>query len=200
MLDIGGDHTNFSVFHEGAIRHTAVIPLGGRNVTNDIAIGLRCSVEQAEALKLSHGCALASLVDPEEMLSIPSASAHTPNEISRNVLASIIEPRMEEILSLTFREVKKAAVADMLTGGLVLTGGGAMLTGVVELAEQIFDTRIRIGEVSQIEHTPDELRNNRYDTAHGLLVHSFQDDAIVDSRSSASGWLKRFENWITKRF
>lgn len=200
MLDIGGDHTNFSVFHEGAIRHTAVIPLGGRNVTNDIAIGLRCSVEQAETLKLSHGCALASLVDPEEMLSIPSASAHTPNEISRNVLASIIEPRMEEILSLTFREVKKAAVSDMLTGGLVLTGGGAMLTGVVELAEQIFDTRIRIGEVSQIEHTPDELRNNRYDTAHGLLVHSFQDDAIVDSRSSASGWLKRFENWITKRF
>lgn len=200
MLDIGGDHTNLSVFHEGAIRHTAVIPLGGRNVTNDIAIGLRCSVDQAETLKLSHGCALASLVDPEEMLTIPSASTHTPKEISRNVLASIIEPRMEEILSLTFREVKKAAVADMLAGGLVLTGGGALLTGMIQLAEQIFDTRVRIGEVSQIEHTSDELKDNRYDTAHGLLVHSFHDDPAVNRRSSASGWLKRFENWITKRF
>lgn len=201
MLDIGGDHTNLSVFNEGAIRHTAVIPLGGRNVTNDIAIGLRCSVDQAETLKLSHGCALASLADPEEMLTIPSASTmHTPKEISRNVLASIIEPRMEEILSLTFREVKKAAVADMLTGGLVLTGGGSLLSGMVQLAEQIFDTRIRVGEVSQIAHTPDELKDNRYDTAHGLLVHSFCDDAVVDSRSSTTGWLKRFENWITKRF
>lgn len=200
MLDIGGDHTNLSVFHEGAIRHTAVIPLGGRNVTNDIAIGLRCSVDQAETLKLSHGCALASMADPEEMLTIPSASTHTPNEISRNVLASIIEPRMEEILSLTFREVKKAAVADMLTGGLVLTGGGSMLNGMVQLAEQIFDTRIRVGEVSQIAHTPDKLKDNRYDTAHGLLVHSFQDDAVVDGRSSTIGWLRRFENWITKRF
>ena len=200
MLDIGGDHTNFSVFHEGAIRHTAVIPLGGRNVTNDIAIGLRCSVDQAETLKLSHGCALASLADPEEMLTIPSASTHTPKEISRNVLASIIEPRMEEILSLTFREVKKAAVGDMLTGGMVLTGGGALLTGMIQLAEQIFDTRVRVGEVSQIEYTSDELKDNRYDTAHGLLVHSFHDVSAVDRRSSSSGWLKRFENWITKRF
>jgi cell division protein FtsA len=200
MLDIGGDHTNFSVFDEGAIRHTAVIPLGGRNVTNDIAIGLRCSVDQAETLKLSHGCALASMADPEEMLTIPSASTHTPKEISRNVLASIIEPRMEEILSLTFREVKKAAVADMLTGGLVLTGGGALLSGTVQLAEQIFDTRVRVGEVSQIEHTPDELKDGRYDTAHGLLVHSFQDEAVADNRPTGRGWLKRFENWITKRF
>lgn len=200
MLDIGGDHTNLSVFIEGAIRHTAVIPLGGRNVTNDIAIGLRCSVDQAETLKLSHGCALASLADPEEMLTIPSASTHTPKEISCNVLASIIEPRMEEILSLTFREVKKAAVTDTLTGGLVLTGGGSLLNGMVQLAEQIFDTRIRIGEVGQIAHTPDELKDNRYDTAHGLLVHSFHDDAVIDSRSSTTGWLKRFENWITKRF
>jgi cell division protein FtsA len=200
MLDIGGDHTNISVFNEGAIRHTAVIPLGGRNVTNDIAIGLRCSVDQAETLKLSYGCALASLADPAEMLRIPSASTHTPNEISRNVLASIIEPRMEEILSLAFREVKKAAVTDMLAGGLVLTGGGALLKGIVQLSEQIFDTRVSIGKVSQIEHTPDELLDNRYDTVHGLLVHSFHDDAVVDSRTLSSGWLKRFENWITKRF
>ena len=200
LLDIGGDHTNISVFNEGAIRHTAVIPLGGRNVTNDIAIGLRCSVDQAETLKLSYGCALASLADPEEMLRIPSASTHTPNEISRNVLASIIEPRMEEILSLAFREVKKAAVTDMLAGGLVLTGGGALLTGIVQLSEQIFDTRVSVGKVSQIEHTPDELLDNRYDTVHGLLVHSFHDDAVVDSRTSSSGWLKRFEKWITKRF
>jgi len=200
MLDIGGDHTNFSVFHEGAIRHTAVIPLGGRNVTNDIAIGLRCSVDQAETLKLSHGCALASMADPAEMLTIPSASAQTPKEISRNVLASIIEPRMEEILSLTFREVKKAAVADMLTGGLVLTGGGALLDGMIQLAEQIFDTRVRVGEISQIEHTADELKDNRFDTAHGLLIHSFQDETVVDNRSSGRGLLKRFENWITKRF
>ena len=200
MLDIGGDHTNLSVFHEGAVRHTSVIPLGGRNVTNDIAIGLRCSVDQAETLKLSYGSAVAAMVDPEEMLSIPSASGRTPKEISRNVLASIIEPRMEEILSLTFREVKKAAVTDMLTGGLVLTGGGAMLDGTVELAEQIFDTRVRVGAVDLIEHTPEELATGRYDTVHGLLAHSFREEIMTESRSSARGWIKRFETWITKRF
>ncbi len=200
MLDIGGDHTNFSVVYDGAIRHTTVIPLGGRNVTNDIAIGLRCSVDQAETLKISHGCAMAAMADPEEMISIPSASAQTPKEISCNVLASIIEPRMEEILSLTLREIKKAAVTDMLTGGLVLTGGGALLTGMVQLSEQIFDTRVRIGKVTQIEHTADELQDSRYDTAHGLLIHSFQEELVVDSRPAGKGWLKRFENWLSRRF
>lgn len=128
-LDIGGDITNIAIFSEGAIRHTAAIPLGGKNVTNDIAIGLRTSVEQAEQLKINYGSALASMVDPEEMITVQGLAGRPDREISRNVLALIIEPRMEEILSLVVRELKKELHGDLFTAGMVLTGGGSLLPG-----------------------------------------------------------------------
>ncbi|UCD95524.1 MAG: cell division protein FtsA, partial [Candidatus Zixiibacteriota bacterium] len=108
LIDIGGDLTDVAVFYDSSIRHTGVVPLGGRNVTNDIAIGLRTSVDQAERLKLSYGSALTAMVDPDEMMEVPATMGRKPRTISRNVLASIIEPRMEEILSLVAREMKKA--------------------------------------------------------------------------------------------
>ncbi len=201
VVDIGGDLTNISVFHDGAIRHTAVVPLGGRNVTNDIAIGLRTTVDKAEKLKLGHGAALASLVDPEEMILVETAAGREGREISRNVLASIIEPRMEEILSLVIREIKRADVADMLTGGMVLAGGASLLPGTIELAEQMLDMPVRRGELSSFESTPDELNNSSYATAHGLLAYGFGHDPSPSSpRSKVSGFLKRFEKWISRQF
>ncbi len=200
-IDIGGDLTNVSVFHEGAIRHTAVVALGGKNVTNDIAIGLRTSIDQAETLKQTYGAALTALVDPENMIDVPGADGRSMREISQNVLASIIEPRMEEILSLALREIRKAGVADLLTEGAALTGGGALLRGSVELAEQIFDFPVRAGQIAGIDHVPEELNNNRYATGHGLLLYGFHHEPITSGgRRGMTSLLKRFENWITKKF
>jgi cell division protein FtsA len=200
VVDIGGDITNLAVFYDGAIRHTAVVALGGRNVTNDIAIGLRTSVEQAEELKIGYGSALASLVDPEEMLPVRPVAGGEAREISRNVLASIIEPRTEEVLSLVAREVKKIHHGELLPSGLTLTGGGAMLPGTARLGEQMFNMSARLGEVRGIEHIPEELRSIRFATACGLLQYGFtHEPADSKSNGSVSGWLKRLENWITRK-
>ena len=201
VVDIGGDLSNISVFHDEAIRHTAVISLGGKNATNDIAIGLRTTVDRAEKLKIGHGAALASLVDPEEMIVIESAAGREPRELSRNVLASIIEPRMEEILSLVIREIRRANVTDMLTGGLVLTGGGSLLPGTIELAEQMLDMPVRPGSILRFESTPDELNNVSYATAHGLLAYGFHNEpSRIESSGAVKGLLKKFERWISKQF
>ena len=200
QVDIGGDLAKVSVFYDSAIRHTAVVSLGGKNVTNDIAIGLRTPVDQAETLKLNYGAALASMVDPEEMITVPGAAGRPAKEVSRNVLASIIEPRMEEVLSLVVREIKKAGLSEIPTGGLVLAGGCSLLSGTVELAEQIFDMPVRCGQIMGIESTPDELNDNRFATAHGLLIYGLHHEPIRTGKSGGMrSFLKKFENWITKK-
>lgn len=201
VIDIGGDITNLSVFHDGAIRHTAVVSLGSRNVTNDIAIGLRTSVEQAEGMKISHGSALASRVDPEEMLLVEGMAGRQAREISCNVLASIIEPRMEEILALVARELKKAVRPDQLTGGLVLTGGGSLLPYTLELAEQMFDMPVRLGTIDGFDHVPDDLNSNRYAAGLGLALYgATHEPATQSKRGAVGGWLRKIENWISKQF
>ncbi|MBU0983439.1 MAG: cell division protein FtsA [candidate division Zixibacteria bacterium] len=201
LIDMGGDITSLSIFYDGAIRHTAVIPLGGKNVTNDVAIGLRTSLTQAEDLKRTHGAALASIVDASEMITVPGAGNRSDKEVSRNVLASIIEPRVEEILSLAGREIKKAIPADALTAGIVVSGGGALLPGSIELAEQLFDMPVRYGEVMGIAHMPDGLDSSAFVTAHGLLAYGFSHEPEKGSRGGPmKSWMARLENWITKRF
>jgi len=201
LIDIGGDLTNLSVFYDGAIRHTAVVPLGGKNVTNDIAIGLRTVIDQAEQLKINCGSALASMVDPEEMIDVPGMAGRPGREISRNVLASIIEPRMEEILSLVVRELRRDLQTDMLTAGLILTGGGSILPGCLELSEQMVQMPVRLGQISGLEHIPDELNNIRYAVAHGLLVYGFNNDPAGGRKGAGlSSFFRKIENWITRQF
>jgi len=201
LLDIGGDITNISVFFDGAIRFTSTISLGGKNVTNDIAIGLRTSVEQAEMLKIVHGSALASMVDPEEMIVVTGGPGRADREVSRNVLASIIEPRMEEIFTLAAREFKKAGISDIPAAGLVITGGGALLPGSMELAEQLFDMSVRIESIKKITHVPDDINNTRYAVVHGLIDYAFQNEPVQSLRQAGiKNWIKKFENWITKQF
>lgn len=200
IVDIGGDITNLAVFYDGAIRHTAVVPLGARNVTNDIAIGLRTSVEQAEDLKLTHGAALSSLVDPEELVAVRQMTTGDEKEISRNVLASIIEPRMEEILSLVAREVKKIQLGELLTSGMIVTGGGALLPGVTQLAEQMFNMPVQSPVLRGVDHIPDELNDARYSTVLGLLTYGFANEPTSISKSTkVKGLFKRLENWISKQ-
>lgn len=171
LIDIGGGTTNVAIFYDGCIRHTAVISLGGRNVTNDLAIGLRTPVEQAEELKKSYGCALASLTDSEEMIKVPGVGSREPREVSRSILAAIIEPRMEEIFSLALREIKKTNFADILATGIILSGGGSLLEGVEDLAEQVFDMPVKKGEVRGVSGLLDIAANPVNTTGIGLVIY-----------------------------
>lgn len=145
MLDIGGGTTDLILYFEGSVRHTAVIGLGGTNITNDLAVGLRTAVEQAEELKVRHGCALAALVPVHEMIQVPGVAGRPPRELSRHLMATMIEPRMEEILALARREIRRTEFGDRLTAGVVLTGGSSLMPGTVELAEQVLDLPVRMG-------------------------------------------------------
>ncbi len=201
IVDLGGDITTIALFYDGSIRYTGVVSLGGRNVTSDIAIGLRTPLDQAEEIKIIYGNALASQVDPEEMINVSGIAGRASRDISRNVVASIIEPRMEEILSLVARELKNVHRGDTAAAGMILTGGGSLLPGTTELAEQIFDMPVRLGTIRGFAHSPDELNTMRYATAHGLLLYGFANEAAGGSRSGAvRGWWKRLEHWITKQF
>jgi cell division protein FtsA len=176
LLDIGGGTTDVAVFFEGSIRHTAIVPLGGASVTNDIAIGLRTPIEQAERIKIEHGMALASLVQSHERLSVPGVGGRADKEISRLRLAEMIEPRVEEIFTLAGKEVRKNHFADLLGAGVVLTGGSSLLPGAVELAEQIFEMPVRRGIPSGLSGLMENVRDPRYATGVGLILHAVHND------------------------
>ena len=177
LLDIGGGTTDVAVFFEGAIRHTAVIGLGGANVTNDLAIGLRTPVERAELLKLTSGCALTSMVRPEETVKVPSVGGRPDRDISRHMLAMMIEPRVEEIFAMANREIRKSHVADLLGAGVVLTGGASSLPGMPELAEQVFDLPVRRGIPTGVTGMVEAISDPRFATGVGLAQHAFWNDA-----------------------
>lgn len=201
LIDVGGELTDVAVFYDGSIRHTGVVSLGGRNVTNDIAIGLRTSVHKAEQLKLSYGSALSSMVDPDEMMEVPAAASGKSRPISRSVLAAIIEPRMEEILSLVGREIKKANPPEALASGAILTGGGAMLPNTVELAEQILDMPVKMGSPSGLEDLPANFATPEYATVIGLLDYGYKHGPGSESRKGGvRGLLGRLEKWISNNF
>jgi cell division protein FtsA len=160
------------VFFEGTIRHTAIIPCGGANVTNDIAIGLRTPIDKAEAIKIQYGCALASLVSSSPALVVSGVGGRADREISRHVLASMIEPRMEEIFALANKEVKKNHFAELLGGGVVLTGGTSLMPGVVELAEQVFEMPVRLGVPGGIGGLAANVADPRFATGVGLVLHA----------------------------
>ena len=188
LLDMGGGTTDVAVFYEGSIRHTAIVPLGGASVTNDIAIGMRTPIDQAEKIKIEHGCALASMVGPLEKLVVTGVGGRGDKEIPRAQLASMIEPRMEEIFALSNREVKKNHFADLLGAGVVLTGGTSLPPGAVELAEQIFEMPVRRGVPSGLSGLMENVRDPRYSTGVGLILHAVQNEGgdVVQPKSGRS--------------
>jgi cell division protein FtsA len=185
LLDIGGGTTDVAVFFEGSIRHTCIVPLGGSNVTSDIAIGLRAPIDRAEEIKIRHGNALASMVAPEEQITVPGVGGRGDRRISRQLLASMIEPRMEEIYQLANREVKKHHYAEMLGAGVVITGGSSLMEGSVELAEQVFQMPVRRGVPSGLTGLAENVRDPRHSTGVGLILHGL--DAEVSENGSANG-------------
>ncbi|MEO5989231.1 MAG: cell division protein FtsA [Candidatus Eisenbacteria bacterium] len=172
LLDIGGGTTDVAVFHEGSIRHTAIIPYGGANVTSDIAIGLRTPIDKAESIKIQFGSALASLVSAEDSINVSGVGGRGDREISRQLLASMIEPRMEEIFALANKEVRKNHFAQLLGGGVVLTGGTSLLPGVTELAEQVFEMPVRLGIPRGLGGLSANVADPRFSTGVGLVLQA----------------------------
>jgi cell division protein FtsA len=170
LIDLGGGTTDVALYYEGAVRHTAVIGLGGNNVTHDLAIGLRAPTEAAEELKVRHGCAIASRIDPNERVDVPGVGGREPRPVERHIVASMIEPRMEEIFSLVYREVKKNIYSDLLAGGVILTGGGACLEGADQLAERIFELPVRRGVPRGVTGMREGADGPRFATAVGLAL------------------------------
>jgi len=203
VIDMGGLTTDLAVFHEGAVRHTAVVSLGGKNVTSDVAIGLRTPQDQAEIIKCQHGSALASQVDASEMVNVPGVAGRESKEVSKSVLASIIEPRMEEIFSLVARELKKGHFSGTLAAGVILTGGASQLVGAAELAEQIFDLPAKLGTPFNFENHMEINPGPAYATGVGLIHYSLLSRPEVGSRMKAGGVsriIEKFKRWLNEYF
>jgi cell division protein FtsA len=190
LLDLGGGTTDLAIFFDDSIRYTSVTGLGGKNVTQDIAIGIRTPVEKAEEIKRKFGLAMASLARKDSYIEVPGVGGRENKEVSRSVLASIIEPRVEEIFSLVAREIKNSGYAEMLGAGLVLTGGAAQLEGIVELAEQVFNMPVRMGKPKGFGGLSNAAANPAFATGVGLVMYGHQNLAAVtgpESRKTGAG-------------
>jgi len=200
VIDIGGGASDIAVYFDNSIRHTSTVPLGGKNVTNDIAIGLRTPIEQAEEIKIKYGATITSLVDADEMISVPGVGTRATRDISRNVLASIIGPRMEEILTLAQREIKKANSPETLAAGVVLTGGGSLLPGTIEMAEQIFDMPVKIGIPRGFDGLIDMANSPVHATGIGLIQYGVRHGDEVAPKSKTRGLFRKIEKWFNEHF
>ena len=171
LIDIGGGTSDIAVFVDGSIRHTAVLPLGGDHLTHDIAIGLRTPPQCAEQIKRQYGCALASLVVGEDAVEVPSVGGRKPRLLSRQMLCEIVQPRMVEILTYACQEVKRAGLMQQIAAGVVVTGGSSAMTGVPELAEQIFDLPVRLGIPSGVGGLKEVVSSPMHATGVGLVLY-----------------------------
>jgi cell division protein FtsA len=204
LMDIGGGTTDIAVFAGGAIRHTAVIPIAGDQVTNDIAMTLRTPTKEAEELKIRHGCALRQLADANDIVEVPGVGERAPRKLSRPMLAEVIEPRIEELYTLVQGELRRSGFEELLSSGIVITGGTAMLQGMAELGEEVFHLPCRIGTPSYMGGLADVVRSPRYATAVGLLQHG-RDQWLRAENARAQvmgigGVAERMKQWFKANF
>ena len=171
LLDFGGGTTDLAVFSRGTIKHTSVLPLGGDNLTYDISIGLRTPKNEAEKIKIKYGCALSSAIGKDETIEVPGVGGRKPRVMSRQILGEILEPRVEEILTLIYNELVRAGYENMINSGVVITGGSAELPGVPEIAEQIFNVPSRVGHPQGIKGLVEVVNKPMYATAVGLVLY-----------------------------
>ncbi len=175
MIDIGGGTTDIAIFTDGAIRHTAVIPIAGDQVTNDIAIALRTPTRNAEEIKLKYACSLQELADPSHMIDIPTVVGDKPGRhLSRRALAEVVEARYEELFTLVAAEIRRSGLEDIIAAGIVLTGGASKVEGAVDLAERVFKMPVRLGTPQFVTGMSDVINNPVYATGVGLLIYGMQ--------------------------
>ena len=191
LVDIGGGTTDFAIFERGSLWHTGVISIGGDHFTNDIAVGLRTPISDAEKIKRRAGCALSSLVGEEETIEVASVGGRKPRIMARRILSEILQPRAEELFHLLWDEIQRAGYEKSLNSGIVLTGGGALLEGMAEIAEQIFDLPIRRGTPAGVGGLADHIDSPAFATAVGLTMYAHRNQTTLAPKTVGAGALGR---------
>ncbi len=196
LLDIGGGTTDLAVCCDGTIRHTCEIGLGGHNLTNDLSVGLRTPLQDAERLKEDFGCAISSVVKPNHVVDVPTVGDREPRKVTQKVLVDIIQARMVEILEMINQDLINCGLKNKINGGVVITGGTALLANLADLAEQIFDLPVRVGYPAQIGGKVNEVNTPRCTTGVGLVMYGRQHQ--LDNRYSESSMVGRMKDWLRK--
>ena len=204
LVDIGGGTTDIAVFTEGSIRHTAVIPIAGDQVTNDIAVALRTPTQFAEEIKIKYACALTQMASADENIEVPSVGDRAPRRLARHTLAEVVEPRYEELLSLVQAELRRSGFEDLVAAGIVLTGGSSKIEGLVELAEEVFHMPVRLGVPQYVTGLVDVVRNPIYATGVGLLLFGYnnREQRVLEAglgKGLKSVW-ERMKGWFQGNF
>ncbi len=203
LVDVGGGTTDIAVFCGGAIQHTAVIPIAGTQVTNDIAVSLRTPAQYAEDIKIKYACALSQLANPDETIEVPSVGDRPPRRLARQTLAEVVEPRYEELFQLVRQELRRSGFEELIAAGIVLTGGSAKMEGAVELAEEVFHMPVRLGVPQHVDGLSDVVRNPIHATGVGLLLYAKES---LQARNGATGGkrgfgaLQRMKAWFQGNF
>ncbi len=204
LIDIGGGTTDIAIFSGGAIRHTAVIPIAGDQITSDIAMALRTSTNEAEAIKLTHGVCKQSLVKIRTEFEVTGLGDRPSRTLSKNALAAVIEPRVEELFSLVGQVTRESGFDELISSGVVLTGGSSLLAGMVELAEDIFFRQVRVANPKYTGNLSDVITNPRYSTVMGLIIEANKDFSRVEQDLSNSSSLletiKKMKSWFVGNF
>ena len=202
IVDIGGGTTDIAIFTNGAIRHTAVIPIAGDQVTNDIAMALRTPTQNAEDIKIRYACALTQLAKADEVIKVPGVGEKPERELSRQTLAEVVEPRYDELFRLVQAELRRSGFEDLIASGIVLTGGGAKMEGLIELAEEIFHMPVSLGAPRNVAGLKDIVRNPVFATSVGLLQYGLDQEKERPSKLSRrkSSMFARVKSFFTENF
>ncbi len=203
LVDIGGGTTDLAVFTRGAIQHTAVIPIAGDQITNDIAMTLRTPTREAEDLKIQHGVALRQLA-PRDMIEVPGIGERGPRMLSMQTLSEVIEPRVEELYSLVQAELRRSGFEEQISSGLVLAGGSSQMRGMVELAEEVFHMPVRLGVPEYVGGLSERVRSPRYATSVGLLIAGMEKHELDQVNKIQGANFKqvfdRMKSWFQQNF
>ncbi len=204
LVDIGGGTTDIAVFKQGAIRHTAVVPIAGDQMTNDVAVAFRTPTQSAEDIKVKHGCALRQLADPREIVEVPGVDGREPRQLSVQTLAEVLEPRIVELYELVLNELRRSGMEEMIASGIVITGGSAMMKGMVELGEEIFHMPVRMGLPRYVGGLSEVVGNPRYATGVGLVLMGKQQlERHISGQMESSSFgrmLDKMKSWFQGNF
>jgi cell division protein FtsA len=204
LVDMGGGTTDIAVFCGGAIQHTAVIPIAGAQVTNDIAVSLRTPAQYAEEIKIKYACALSQLANPDETIEVPSVGERPPRRLARQTLAEVVEPRYEELFHLIRKELRRSGFEELIAAGIVLTGGSAKMEGAIDLAEEVFHMPVRLGVPQYVEGLAEVVRNPIHATGVGLLLYGRESiQTKAENAAAKLGFgsvLQKMKSWFQGNF